>query len=155
MRTQRVLGVVAVAALLWSATVLSQAKPDLSGTWQMVSQGSAGPAFGEEFTVKHTADVLTIEVLKPRAGLTLSYKLDGTETTNSGGGANSRTWSTLSVAQWRNNRLVITTKAVGAPNPLTASQVLSVSADGRLSVEMMVSGMPAPATTIYQRKPVK
>lgn len=51
MRTQRVLGVVAVAALLWSATVLSQPKPDLSGTWQMVSQGSAGPAFGEEFTV--------------------------------------------------------------------------------------------------------
>lgn len=155
MRTRRLLGVVAVTALAWNTAVLAQAKPDLSGTWQMVSQESAGPAFGEEFTAKHTGAVLTIEVLRPRTGLTLSYKLDGTETKNGGGGPNSRAWSTVSVAQWRNNRLVITTNAVGAPKPLTASQILSVSADGRLSVEMMVSGMPAPATTIYARKPVK
>src|SRR5690349_15561353 len=87
-------GVVA-GAILAVATVAWAQKPDFSGTWTLdpasapAAEGGAGGggrgggALGNgPATVKQTADVLTIERTMGDARVTLSYKLDGTESRN-------------------------------------------------------------------------
>ena len=83
-------GVIA-AAILAVATVVSAQKPDFSGTWTLDpasapaagGRGGGGGALGNgPATVKQTADALMIERTMGDAKVTLTYKLDGTESRN-------------------------------------------------------------------------
>ena len=86
---------VITAAILAVATVAWAQKPDFSGTWTLDpastraadvgggGRGGGGGALGNgPATVKQTADALTIERPLGDAMVTLTFKLDGTESRN-------------------------------------------------------------------------
>ncbi len=84
------------AAILAVATVAWPQKPDFSGTWTLDpasapaagggDRGGGGGALANgPATVKQTADALTINRSMGDAQVTLTYKLDGTESRNRDG----------------------------------------------------------------------
>ena len=110
-----------VAAVLAVATVASAQKPDFSGTWTLDpasapaagggGRGGGGGALGNgPATVKQTADTLTIERTMGEAKVTLTYKLDGTDSRNMMMGRGGQQADSLSTAKWDGARLTIVTK---------------------------------------------
>ena len=120
MRLARV-GVIA-AAILAVATVAWAQKPDFSGTWTLDpasapaaggggGRGGGGGALGNgPATVKQTADALTIERTMGDARVTLTYKLDGTESRNMMMGRGGQPADSVSTAKWDGPKLTIVTK---------------------------------------------
>ena len=116
MRLARV-GVMA-AAILAVATVAWAQKPDFSGTWTLdpasapaTGGGSGGGALGNgPATVKQTADALTIERTMGDAKVTLTYRLDGTESRNMMMGRGGQPADSMSTAKWDGPKLTIVTK---------------------------------------------
>ena len=111
-------GVIA-AAILAVATVTSAQKPDFSGTWTLDPAsapaggggGRGGGALGNgPATVKQTADALTIERTMGEAKVTLTFKLDGTESRNRMMGRGGLPTDSLSIAKWDGPKLTILTK---------------------------------------------
>ena len=102
------------AAILATATVAWAQKPDFSGTWTLDS--ASAPAAGSNTlgngsaTVKQTADALTIERTMGDAKVTLTYKLDGTESRNMLMGRGGQPADSLSTARWDGPKLTIVTK---------------------------------------------
>ena len=110
-----------VAAVLAVATVASAQKPDFSGTWTLDpasaptagggGRGGGGGALGNgPATVKQTADALTIERTMGEAKVTLTYKLDGTDSRNMMMGRGGQQADSLSTAKWDGAKLTIVTK---------------------------------------------
>jgi hypothetical protein len=110
------------AAILAVATVASAQKPDFSGTWTLdpastpdAGGGSGGRGGGGGLgngpaTVKQTADALTIERTMGDARVTLTYKLDGTESRNTFVGRSGQSIDSVSTARWDGPSLTIVTK---------------------------------------------
>ena len=112
---------VMAAAILAVATVAWAQKPDFSGTWTLDpasapaagggGRGGGGGALGNgPATVKQTADALTIERTMGDAKVTLTYKLDGTESRNMMMGRGGQPADSLSTAKWDGPKLTIVTK---------------------------------------------
>jgi hypothetical protein len=112
---------VMVVAVLAVATVASAQKPDFSGTWTLDpasapaggggGRGGGGGALGNgPATVKQTADTLTIERTMGDAKVTLTYKLDGTESRNMLMGRGGQQADSVSTAKWDGPKLTIVTK---------------------------------------------
>ena len=123
-------GVIA-AAILAVATVAWAQKSDFSGTWTL-DPASAPVAGGDgalgngPATVKQTADALTIERTMANAKVTLTYKLDGTESRNmmmAGGG---QAADSLSTAKWDGPKLTIVTKQEMGGQVTESTQVWTV-----------------------------
>ena len=114
-------GVIA-AAILAVATVAWAQKPDFSGTWTLDpasapaaggggGRGGGGGALGNgPAMVKQTADALTIERTMGDAKVTLTYKLDGTESRNMMMGRGGQPADSVSTAKWDGSKLTIVTK---------------------------------------------
>ena len=115
-------GVIA-AAVLAVATVAWAQKPDFSGTWTLDPAsapaagggggggGGRGGALGNgPATVTQTADALTIERTMGDAKVTLTYKLDGTESRNTMMGRGGEPADSVSTAKWDGPKLTIVTK---------------------------------------------
>ncbi|MCI0430128.1 MAG: hypothetical protein L0210_06250, partial [Rhodospirillales bacterium] len=101
-------------------------KPDFSGTWTLdpasapaaggggaggVGRGGGGGALGSgPATVKQTADALTIERTMGDVKVTLTYKLDGTESRNMMMGRGGQPADSISTAKWDGPKLTIVTK---------------------------------------------
>jgi hypothetical protein len=116
------IGVIA-AAILAVATMAFAQKPDFSGSWTLdpeasgMAAGGAGGAggggrmggMGGPMIVKQTADTLTTETTRGENKITMNYKLDGTESTNTTMGRNG-SMESKSTAKWDGSKLVITTK---------------------------------------------
>jgi len=114
-------GVIA-AAILAVSTVAWAQKPDFSGTWTLDpasapaaggggGRGGGGSALGNgPATIKQTADALTIERTMGDAKVTLTYKLDGTESRNMLMGRGGQPADSLSTARWDGPKLTIVTK---------------------------------------------
>src|SRR5262245_1106783 len=105
--------IVAVATVAWAQ------KPDFSGTWTLDpasapangGRGGGGSALGNgPATVKQTADALTIERTTGDAKVTLTFKLDGTESRNMMMGRGGQPADSMSTAKWDGPRLTIVTK---------------------------------------------
>ena len=112
---------VMLVAVLAVATVASAQKPDFSGTWTLDpasapaagggGRGGGGGALGNgPATVKQTADALTIERTMGDAKVTLTYKLDGSESRNMMMGRGGQQADSVSTAKWDGPRLTIVTK---------------------------------------------
>ena len=109
---------VIAAAIVAVATVAWAQKPDFSGTWTLES--ASPPAAGGEGggsvlgtgtdTVKQTADALTIERTMGDDKVTLTYKLDGTESRNMMMGPGGQPADSLSTVKWDGPKLTIVTK---------------------------------------------
>ena len=110
-------GVIA-AAIFAVATVAWAQKPDFSGTWTLdpasapaAGGGGGGGALGNgPATVKQTADALTIERTMGDAKVTLTYKLDGTESRNMMMGRGGQQADSMSTVKWDGPKLTIVTK---------------------------------------------
>jgi hypothetical protein len=123
-----------VAAVLAVATVASAQKPDFSGTWTLDpasapaagggGRGGGGGALGNgPATVKQTADALTIERTMGEARVTLTYKLDGTDSRNMMMGRGGQQADSLSTAKWDGARLTIVTKQEMGGEIMESTQV--------------------------------
>ena len=132
-------GVIA-AAILAVATVAWAQKPDFSGTWTLDpastpaagegggggGRGSGGALGNGPATVKQTADALTIERAMGGNLVTLTYKLDGTESRNMMMGRGGQPADTLSTAKWDGPKLTIVTKQEMGGQVTESTQVWTV-----------------------------
>lgn len=122
------IGIIAAAILAVASLSFAQ-KPDFSGTWTLDPEASGMPAAGAApggapggggrgggalgngpSTVKQTADTLTIERTMGDNKVTVTYKLDGTESKNTMMGRGGTPMESTSVAKFDGGKLVITTK---------------------------------------------
>jgi hypothetical protein len=101
----------AVAAVAWAQ------KPDFSGTWTLdpagtpaASGGGSGALGNGPSTVRQTADALTIERTMGDDRVTLTFKLDGTDSRNMMVGDGGQLADSLSTARRDGPRLTIVTK---------------------------------------------
>ena len=134
-------GVIA-AAILAVATVALAQKPDFSGTWTLDpasapaaggggggggGRGGGGGALGNgPATVKQTADALTIERTMGDAKVTLTYKLDGTESRNTMMSRGGQSGDSVSTAKWDGPKLTIVTKQEMGGQVTESTQVWTV-----------------------------
>lgn len=96
-------------------------------------RGGGGGALGNGGTIKQTADTLTIERQMGDNKVTLTYKLDGTESKNTMMGRGGTPMESVSVAKFDGGKLVITTKAGENETTQTwslAGSVLTVESTG-------------------------
>ena len=129
---------VITAAILALATVAWAQKPDFSGTWTLDpasapaaggggGRGGGGSALGNgPATVKQTADALTIERTMGDAKVTLTYKLDGTESRNMMTGRGGESIDSVSTAKWDGPKLTIVTKQEMGGQVSESTQVWTV-----------------------------
>jgi hypothetical protein len=109
------LGVMA-AAIVAVATVAWAQKPDFSGTWTLApagapAEGRSGGVLGSgPATVRQTADALTIERTMGDSKVTLTYKLDGSDSRNSIVGREGESIDSMSTATWQGPKLTIVTR---------------------------------------------
>jgi hypothetical protein len=139
-------GIIA-AAIFAVASVAFAQKPDFSGTWTLDPEASGAPAGGGgggggrgggalgngPAVVKQTADTLTIERTMGDNKVTLTYKLDGTESKNTMMGRGGTPMESVSTAKFDGTKLVITTKAGENESTQTwslAGSVLTVESTG-------------------------
>ena len=129
------MGVIA-AAILAVATVAWDQKPDFSGTWTLDpasapaaggGRGGGGGALGSgPATVKQTAEALTIERTMGDANVTLTYKLDGTESRNVMMSRGGQSVDSVSTAKWDGPKLTIITKQEMGGQVTESTQVWTV-----------------------------
>jgi hypothetical protein len=153
MRTA-VLSLAALALLAGNAT--AQAKPNFAGSWTLNTEksdpmgggpggggGGAGRGMGgaAPLAITQTDDKLVIEI-KAETPRTLTYALDGKESVNPG----MRGAETKSKARWEGESLIIeSTTAMSTPNgdvTITAKEVRTVSADGKMMTVVTTSQSP-------------
>lgn len=125
-----------VLALAVTALAFAQAKPDFSGTWTLDparsemggpgggGRGPGGPA--GPMTVKQTAAELTREVNRGGQTMTMVYKLDGTESTNTMGPMTAK-----STASWNGDKLVVKTVRETPNGAMETTETWSLGAGGK------------------------
>jgi hypothetical protein len=131
------IGIIAAAVFAVAAVAFAQAKPDFSGTWTLDPEasgmaagggpggggGRGGGALGNgPATVKQTADTLTIERTMGENKVTLTYKLDGTESKNTMMGRGGNQMESTSTAKLDGSTLTITTKQDMGNGPMESTQ---------------------------------
>ena len=127
-------GVIA-AAILAVATMAWAQKPDFSGTWTLDLASAPGGTLGSgRATVKQTADTLTVERAMGDAKVTLTYKLDGTESRNMLMGRGGEQADSVSTAKWDGPKLTIVTKQEMGGQVTESTQVWTVEGN-TLTVE--------------------
>jgi hypothetical protein len=113
-------GIIATTVLAVATMAYAQ-KPDFSGTWALDAEASGtaggggggrggGGGLGNGGTVKQTATDLSVERMMGDNKVTLSYKLDGTESKNTMMGRGGSPMESVSTAKWDGGKLVITSK---------------------------------------------
>jgi hypothetical protein len=155
------LGILTAAVLAVASVAFAQAKPDFSGTWTLDASaspaagtggggaGARGGGMGGPMTVKQTADTLTIERTRGENKTTTTYKLDGTESTNSMPGREGATMEVKSVAKWDGDKLSITTKRPGQDGAIQESTETWSIDGGNLTIER--TGGRGPSKQVYKK----
>jgi hypothetical protein len=156
-------GIMAAAVFAVASVAFAQAKPDFSGTWTLdpEASGMAAPAGGGggggrgggalgngPSTVKQTADALTIERTMGDNKVTLTYKLDGTESKNTMMGRGGTPMESVSTAKFDGNKLVITTKQDMGGQMVETTQTWSL-AGSVLTVDS--TGGRGPTKRVYKK----
>lgn len=127
--------VTAAAFVLASAALFAQAKPNFAGKW-VQEAAAAAPAggggrgggrggLGQELTITQDAATLKIDYVgggRNPGPVSLTYKLDGSESTNPGFGGNEQT----SKAVWEGDKLVVTTALMMGGNAFEQKRTLSM-----------------------------
>jgi hypothetical protein len=156
-----------------AAGVYAQARPDFSGKWVMDPAsapappaggggggggggrggGGGGLGFGQEFTAKQDAKMLTVTRMQGDQTVTAMYNLDGSESKNTVAGRGGQQ-EQVSTAVWEANKLVITTTVNVGGNAAEQKRVLSMEG-GNLVIEQTNPGRQggAPTTTkvVYKK----
>ena len=162
----------AVALIFAVAMGLSaQAKPDFSGKWVMDPAsapappaggggggggrggGGGGAGFGQEFTAKQDAKMLTITRMQGDQTVTATYNLDGSESKNMVAGRGGQQ-EQVSKAVWEGSKLTITTTINAGGTPAEQKRVLAMEG-GNLVIEQTNpgrgGGAPTTAKVVYKK----
>lgn len=133
--------VATVALVAAMATAAFAQKTDFSGTWtldadasQMGGGGGGRGMMSGPLTVKQTGDTLTIERTLGNNKVTSTYKLDGSESTNTTMGRGGQSVEAKSIAKWDGSKLVINTKREMGGNVVETTETWSL-ANGVLTIE--------------------
>jgi hypothetical protein len=137
----------AAAVVLMAAGVVAQAKPNFAGEWKMmVARGQGEP--GVDLIITQSATAMTFEY---RAGVKLTYKLDGSESKNmmAGRGGAAPT-EQVSKATWAGSNIVVATTTSAGEEKRTLSM------DGgyvvvEISAPAPNGGAPKITKVVYQR----
>jgi hypothetical protein len=148
---RRVFSIVVALALVMPIAAWAQSKPDFSGTWTVNAEksdpppgGGGGRGPGGPITIKQTATELSITSQGRQGSQTLTYKLDGTESTNPGRGG----MEEKSKAKWDGSTLVVETTQDMNGTPMTSTVKRRLDNDGKdMIVETSMTGMPNGPTT--------
>ncbi len=146
---QRLAVFAVAAAIVLPFAARAQTKSDFSGTWTLNAEksdpppqgrGGRGGGGGGPQTIKQTATTLTIESEGRGGPVTMTYKLDGSESVNQVQGRGGMS-EAKSKAHWDGSKLVIeTTRDLGG-NTVTTTDTRSLSADGKeMTVETSFNG---------------
>ena len=144
---KRALMLALIAAVILPFPAGAQSKPDFSGTWTMdtaksdpAPQGRGGGGGGGTVTIKQTATELSITSEGRQGPQTLTYKLDGSPSTNTvmGRGGQSEVKST---AKWDGSALVIESTRDFGGNTVTTKETRRLDSSGReMTVEIATTG---------------
>jgi len=135
------------AAVVIPFTARAQTKPDFSCTWTMdaaksdpAPQGRGGGGGGGSQTIKQTAAELSVQTQGRQGPHTMTYKLDGSESSNEQMGRGGAV-TVKSKAKWDGSKLVIeSTRDMGGQS-VTTTETRSLSADGKeMTVETSFNG---------------
>jgi hypothetical protein len=152
-----------------AAAAQDNVRPDFSGTWAAVPDPAAvsatgrplPPVWGEQFSIDHKGQNLTLSRTYTGGPTTIAYVLDGTETTSRMPGRlcepdSGATWT----AAWDGPAVAIAMVGAlppnGKPIKMDVKSTLRLEAPDTLKIEQVarVANQPAPrvATTTYKRK---
>jgi hypothetical protein len=151
------IGMIATAVLAVATLAFAQ-KTDFSGNWApdvdpAAAAGGGGGGGGRgmmagPMTVKQTADTLTVERTLGENKIVQTYKLDGTESTNTQQGRGG-TVEIKSTAKWDGAKLVITSKRPGQDGAIVESTATWSVAGGVLTIES--AGGRGPSKQTYKK----
>jgi hypothetical protein len=146
----------------------AKARPDFSGTWTFDQMKSAQPGpdgkvvlaamLGDEFTATQDPVSLVLAIKAGGARVSVTYKLDGTDSRNMSPGAFGQpAVEVISRSSWEGDRLVIKSSSVsvlsGKSVPVETRRVLWIDAAGSLVVER--TGTPVsevqPSRSVYRK----
>ena len=153
------IGIIATAVLAVATMAFAQ-KADFSGSWAPeVDPAAAPPAGGGgggrgggmmgPMTVKQTADTLTVERTAGENKIVQTYKLDGSESTNTQTGRGGNSVEIKSVAKWDGSKLVITSKRPGQDGAMVESTATWSVAGGVLTIDS--TGGRGPSKQTYKK----
>jgi hypothetical protein len=158
-----------MAALLTSCAVAAaQGRPDLSGTWaaspEPTGTAPAGrplpPVYGQQFTIDHQGQALTVTRTFAGGPATIKYALDGSETTSRMPGRLCEPDSgAMWTAAWSGDAVVLSMVGAVPPNgkpiKMDVRGSLKLEAPDTLRVELAarVAGQAEPrvTSTVYKR----
>jgi hypothetical protein len=146
----------AVAMLFVAASAYAQGKTDFSGKWtpdaSAAPQGGGGGGrggFSGPMTITQTATELTIERETPNGAMKSTYKLDGSESTNTMGQGTAK-----SKATWDGAKLKIETTTETQNGTRTSTAVYSIDG-GKLTIATTQPGRnggePTTRTVTYTK----
>lgn len=150
------IGMIATAVLAVATMAFAQ-KTDFSGSWApevdpaAAAGGGGGGGRGMmagPMTVKQTADTLTVERTLGENKVVQTYKLDGTESTNTQQGRGGPV-EIKSTAKWDGPKLVITSKRPGQDGAIVETTATWSLAGGVLTVEN--AGGRGPSKQTYKK----
>jgi hypothetical protein len=133
------IGIIATAALAVATMAFAQ-KTDFSGSWAPEGDPAAAGGGGGRgmmagpMTVKQTADTLTVERTIGENKVVQTYKLDGTESTNTQQGRGGAV-EVKSTAKWDGPKLVINSKRPGQDGAIVETTQTWSLAGGALTIE--------------------
>jgi hypothetical protein len=152
------IGFIATAVLAVATMAFAQ-KADFSGSWAPEVDPAAAPAGGGgggrggmmagPMTVKQTADTLTVERSVGENKIVQTYKLDGTESTNTQMGRGGNSMEIKSVAKWDGPKLVITSKRPGQDGAMVETTATWSVEGGVLTIEN--TGGRGPSKQTYKK----
>ena len=151
----RVSAVLVVFGLLLTVAVTAQSKPCFAGSWKLTSDPSAGPFVASQLVVSDDGKVFTIVSTSQMGELKTVYNLDGSPAQSPlDFDGNKIDRSTKAV--WDGAKLVLTTTSDFGGMPFEVKQVLSLGADGTLSVQSTFpdfqgGGTPTTSTATYKK----
>jgi hypothetical protein len=153
------IGIIASAVLAVATIAFAQAKTDFSGSWAPEADPAAAAPTGGgggggrgmmagPMTVKQTADTLTVERTAGENKIVSTYKLDGSESTNTMQGRGGAV-EVKSVAKWDGSKLVITSKRPGQDGAMVETTATWSVAGGVLTIEN--AGGRGPSKQTYKK----
>lgn len=146
---------VVVLSLLSPGRIVAQSQPSLSGKWAMVTTSSPYPQLeASSLAIVHEGTAIRITETD---GLTLVFRLDGSDSRNTYKTAGGHAVEMVSKARWIGSTLVVASVVdTGNGAPYVTTRRLSLSDSGQLVVESInlqkTSGKPLALTTTSYRK---
>ncbi len=138
-----------------SAGLAAQSKPSFAGTWKLASDASENPMTASQLVASDDGKVLTVMSTSQFGETKTIYNFDGSPA-KSPLDFNGTQIDRTTKAVWEGTNLVLTTTSDFGGMPFEIKQVLSLGADGTLSVQTTFpdfqgGGAPTTTTATYKK----